>query len=355
MNTGIRLIFIWLPLGIIVINYLMLLLNVDCTNTYNNINLELNKENEYDWDGRVVVIGDIHGDLKSLVTCLYLSGITDKNFNWAANNTMLIQIGDIVDRGPYAFQIYKLFNKLRNQAPLYNSKFIGLIGNHEIMNLCGQLQYVTNEDIETYGGSENRMFEWSDNGFIGKYVKTLKLVVRVNDSLFVHAGLHPKYAKVGINMLEQNSKYLLNDIYKHCDDYNSLFFSEDGPLWTREISLGSDDISCSLVKDTLNILNLNRMIIGHTIQLDNRINLKCNNSLYLVDTGFSEAIYGKPCLLELLYKQKNSGEERYNSPYSINELVIKENNDKLKYIHVNNIFLNKNATLTLTNKNKDEL
>ncbi|KAH7650120.1 hypothetical protein FG379_003200 [Cryptosporidium bovis] len=355
MTRDIKLELTWLFFGIIVIiDYLQLSLNVYCTNAVNNINFELNEESEYDWHGRVVVIGDIHGDLKSLVACLYLSGITDRNFDWIANNTMLIQLGDIVDRGPHAFQIYKLFNKLRNQAPLYNSKFIGLIGNHEIMNICGQLQYVTNEDIETYGGKDNRIFEWSDKGFIGKYIKTLKLAVRVNDSLFVHAGLHPKYAKLGIKTLDTKSKYLLNDIYKYCDDYTSLFFLEDGPLWTREISLGNDDISCNLVNSTLSILNLNRMVIGHTIQLDNRINIKCNNRLYLIDTGLSEAIYGKPCLLELLYNRKSTTdkEKTYNSPYSINELIVRENEDKLKYIHVNNVLLSKNETLT---NNKDEL
>ncbi|OII70953.1 uncharacterized protein cubi_03251 [Cryptosporidium ubiquitum] len=319
---------------------------------------------EINWKGRVLVIGDIHGDLKSLITSLFLSGVINNNLDWIAKNTLLIQLGDVVDRGSHALQIYKLFNKLRSQAPSLGGKFVGLLGNHEIMNLCGQLHYVTDEDIKTYGGRTNRIFEWSKEGFVGKYLRTMKLAIRVNDSLYVHAGLLPKYAKLGLDRLNKLSDDLLEGDF--CDFYSSLFFVEDGPLWTRDISLGEERKACKLVDETLQILGLNRMVVGHTIQHDNRINIKCNNRLVLADTGFSEAIYGKPCILEILYNrdQHNASYEKENDfdfksfhPYSMNELQIKSNYSKpnVKYIQVTSLLLNDRSSISNETSIMDEL
>lgn len=305
------------------------------------------EEVEIDWKGRVVAIGDIHGDLKSLITSLILSGIINKSLNWIASNTLLIQLGDVVDRGSHALQIYKLFDKLRSQAPSFGGRFVGLLGNHEVMNLCGQLHYVTEEDIRTYGGRTNRTFEWSKEGFVGKYLRTMKLAVRINDSLYVHAGLLPKYAKLGLRKLDRLSSELLQGDF--CDIYSSLFFLEDGPLWTRDISLGEEEKACDLVNKTLQTLGLSRMVVGHTIQHDNRINIKCNGQLVLADTGFSEAIYGKPCMLEALYaKDSNISDFRSLHPYSMNELQVKSNHSSpnIKYIQVTNILLSSKASVT---------
>lgn len=315
---------------------------------------------EINWKGRVLIIGDIHGDLKSLITSLFLSGVINNNLDWIAKDTLLIQLGDVVDRGSHALQIYKLFNKLRSQAPSFGGKFVGLLGNHEIMNLCGQLHYVTDEDIKTYGGRTNRTFEWSKEGFVGKYLRTMKLAIRVNDSLYVHAGLLPKYAKLGLYKLNKLSNDLLEGDF--CDFYSSLFFVEDGPLWTRDISLGEEIKACNLVNETLQILGLNRMVVGHTIQHDNRINVKCDNKLVLADTGFSEAIYGKPCMLEILYNKDDHDKEDdfdYKSfhPYSMNELQVKSNSSKpnVKYIQVTSLLLNNRSSISNETFKKDEL
>ncbi|KAJ1608581.1 serine-threonine protein phosphatase [Cryptosporidium canis] len=308
--------------------------------------LHLTNETEIDWKGRVLAIGDIHGDLKSLITSLFLSGVINNSLDWIAKDTLLIQLGDVVDRGSHALQIYKLFDKLRLQAPLMGSRFVGLLGNHEIMNLCGQLHYVTEEDIQTYGGRANRTFEWSKDGFVGKYLRTMKLVVRVNDSLFVHAGLLPKYARLGLDKLDKQSSDLLAGDF--CNIYSSLFFLEDGPLWTRDISLGDEDKACRLVNETLQILGLSRMVVGHTIQHDNRINIKCNGQLVLADTGFSEAIYGKPCMLEILYSKDNNGSSipdfRSFHPYSMNELQIKSNHSSPNIKYIQECYLGQNIS-----------
>ncbi|OII77116.1 serine threonine protein phosphatase [Cryptosporidium andersoni] len=317
-------------------------------------------EVDIEWSGRVVALGDVHGDFNSVFTILYLSGIIDTNLNWIANNTLLIQMGDVVDRGHHGLRIYKLFYNLSFKALEKNSRLIQLLGNHEIMNLCGQLQYVTDEDFDSYGGKMMRQYEWSKHGFIGKYLRNLNIAIKVNDTIYVHAGLVPKYARMG---LEEIAK-LAHELLKHsiCDiSPNSLFYDEDGPLWTRNIAIGSHNYSCKLLEESLKYLNAKRMVIGHTIQPNGRINVRCNQQLFLVDTGISDAIMGKPTLLELMYSSeyqdidKKITDFKGKEPFSINELLVKEKiiegKRKVKYIEINNIL----NSLIKVNDNCDEL
>ena len=55
--------------------------------------------NPEDLPERIVAIGDIHGDLEALFLILHDAGIIDINGNWIAQNTFVVQTGDIFDKG----------------------------------------------------------------------------------------------------------------------------------------------------------------------------------------------------------------------------------------------------------------
>ena len=48
---------------------------------------------------RIIVIGDLHGDIAMLCSCLYMANIIDTNMEWIAEprNTVVVQIGDQLD------------------------------------------------------------------------------------------------------------------------------------------------------------------------------------------------------------------------------------------------------------------
>lgn len=48
---------------------------------------------------RIVAVGDIHGDLEALFSILLKSGIIDIGGKWIADNTFLVQTGDLFDKG----------------------------------------------------------------------------------------------------------------------------------------------------------------------------------------------------------------------------------------------------------------
>src|SRR5215469_833487 len=104
---------------------------------------------------RVVAIGDIHGDLDDLVVILQRAGLIDASHHWSGRNTTLVQTGDFVDRGPKTRGVLDLLMQLQKDAPRQNGRVIVLLGNHEVMNMYGDLRYVTPGDYASYADDKS--------------------------------------------------------------------------------------------------------------------------------------------------------------------------------------------------------
>jgi hypothetical protein len=65
---------------------------------------------------RIIGIGDLHGDLKNTIKVLKMSKIINAQQEWISGTDILVQTGDVVDRGKDAKQIYKLLQDLKIQA-----------------------------------------------------------------------------------------------------------------------------------------------------------------------------------------------------------------------------------------------
>ena len=98
-------------------------------------------------DQRVVAIGDIHGELAGIVQILTSAGLMDENRQWIGGETTLVQTGDFLDRGKDVRPVMDLLISLQKQAKKAGGKMIVLTGNHEQLNLAGELrpEYVTAE------------------------------------------------------------------------------------------------------------------------------------------------------------------------------------------------------------------
>jgi hypothetical protein len=57
---------------------------------------------QWEWNDvpRIVAIGDVHGAYNNLVALLKNAGLIDEKRNWIGGKTHLVQLGDVVDRGP---------------------------------------------------------------------------------------------------------------------------------------------------------------------------------------------------------------------------------------------------------------
>jgi hypothetical protein len=119
---------------------------------------------------RVVAIGDVHGDLDAFTAVLKRAGLIDDSRRWAGGRTLFVTTGDFTDRGPKVREIMDLLIDLEAQAPRAGGRVVVLLGNHEVMNLMGDLRYVTPAIYASFAGPE------SDSRRESAYDAYLKLV-----------------------------------------------------------------------------------------------------------------------------------------------------------------------------------
>ena len=142
---------------------------------------------------RVVAVSDAHGMYDPLVTLLKAANLIDGNLNWAAKDTLLIVVGDSIDKGPNSVGILDLWISLTDQAARNGGRLIHLLGNHEAEFLASPgNDHKAKELISELAAKNISVNELTDPNFPrGKFLRSQPLVAAVGKWLFFHAGLFP--------------------------------------------------------------------------------------------------------------------------------------------------------------------
>jgi len=97
-----------------------------------------------DWQwkttGRVIAMSDIHGALDDFVTVLKGVQLIDDARNWTGGIDHLVIVGDVLDRGAASRDVLALIMRLESEAEQAGGMVHLVLGNHEIMNLVGDLR-----------------------------------------------------------------------------------------------------------------------------------------------------------------------------------------------------------------------
>eukprot|EP01063_Lacrimia_lanifica_P013301 TRINITY_DN19942_c0_g1_i1.p1 TRINITY_DN19942_c0_g1~~TRINITY_DN19942_c0_g1_i1.p1 ORF type:complete len:441 (+),score=145.69 TRINITY_DN19942_c0_g1_i1:55-1323(+) len=241
--------------------------------------------------GRVVVVGDLHGDLPTARSILQAAKVVDEDGVWIAPaGTTLLQTGDIVDRGPDSHGIMDLFMDMKEQAERAGSTVVNLIGNHEWMNLSNDWSFVHPGEIEAFGGVAGRVLQWSEHGRYGAWVRNNPMIHAIGSTVFCHAGIMPQYAEFGIDVLNQKT---FNTVRGAGDGLSDTIWSEYGPVWTRDIVWPAQEGHCANLEEALRKLSaaegreFKRMVVGHSIQPGGKMSFLCNEKLVAIDVGVS--------------------------------------------------------------------
>ncbi len=192
------------------------------------------------WSGieRVFAFADVHGAYSELATLLREAGILDAQQHWAAGHTHVVSLGDLLDRGAESRKVMDLLMRLQAEAHVAGGQLHVLLGNHEAMNMLGDLRYVAAGEYASYQDMEpaveraQRRLTWeaehgagsaaafdqkfplgyfghraafSPNGKYGQWLLTLPVAVMINDTLFMHAG--PSTLLRGMSLAELNLRY----------------------------------------------------------------------------------------------------------------------------------------------------
>lgn len=293
---------------------------------------------------RIVAIGDLHGDYRAFLDIVEAAGLSDSQAHWTGGHTILVQMGDVPDRGPGTLDIVHDLMKLEKAAAKAGGKVVVLIGNHEAMNMTGDLRYTTpaefaafadgnsaarreklfdlNRDqlVAFYRQSDPAMSEenakqkwfatyplgriehdiaWSPKGEIGKWVLTHPAIAEIDGNLFVHGGISVETAAHPIGEVNDT----VHKALAAQGDAPSILTDPLGPLWYRgnvvreaDPADGAPPAARPSIADELTAIlaayHAKRLVVAHTPDL-NGIEATEGGRLIRVDTGIT-SYYGGP-------------------------------------------------------------
>jgi hypothetical protein len=285
----------------------------------------LHAQSEFSGVERVVAVGDVHGDYNAFVEILRAAGEIDDKDRWIAGKAHLVQGGDIPDRGPATRKVMDLLMSLEKQAVKAGGHVHALIGNHEAMNMYGDLRYTTAAEfaafrtpdseqqranlLEQNKGGDRAKFEaehplgwvehraeFSPKGTYGKWIRSHNAVVKINDAIYLHGGISPKFVSMSLNQINSMISSELSDVSKIKD--SSPVTAADGPLWYRGLAQDEGPAIEEHVNKVLAAYGVKHIVIAHT-PTAGAIIPRFGGKVIMMDVGMS-AVYGghRACLVE---------------------------------------------------------
>jgi hypothetical protein len=221
---------------------------------------------------RVMVIGDIHGCYDSLVLFLHENGIMDHSFRWTWGNGQLVFIGDIFDRGNRVTESLWLIYRLEEQAAREGGAVHFILGNHEIMILNGNTNYLADK-YKLLSSKLNIDYSmlFGKRTILGQWLRSKNTVIKINSNLFVHAGLSPDIMDSGLEITEIND--LVRYFIKHPErEYKAeinrnVLFGNNGPFWYRGYIKGNHyypHLPEDKFNEILSYFDAQYIFVGHT-------------------------------------------------------------------------------------------
>ncbi len=289
---------------------------------------------QYAWDNvdRVIAVGDVHGAYPELVSLLQAAQVIDAQLRWTGGSTHLVSLGDLLDRGPQSAKAMDLLMRLQDEARSSGGHVHVLLGNHEVMNLTGDLRDVSKREyiaLEPIGG-HTRAFAL--DGHYGRWLATLPFIIRINDSVFAHGGFSTVLSDMTLDQINHDARNALTSLLSEgqrlreegmlasTGDLLSIAYSltaeqtaalgdmfltasknpllgDLSPQWYRGTALCHKLLEEKPFVSTLQHLGATRGIMGHTPTPNREVNTRFSQRAFVIDTGMLASVYQRqrPC------------------------------------------------------------
>lgn len=252
-----------------------------------------NEKSVYPQPKKIIAISDIEGNFFQLREFLIHNKVIDKNYNWTFGKGHLVLNGDFFDRGLWVTQSLWLIYTLEEKAEKQGGKVHFIIGNHEIMNHYGNTKYVRKkyEENAILLGEKYTDF-YTPHTELGRWLQTKNIVEKIGNYLFVHAGLSPEVAALGLNIEDINNysrPHYFNgyEIRKSGDKVlETLFSGSLSPFWYRDIA--KEKLPSQDLEKILKQYHTKKMVIGHT--LSKEVKYLYNQRVINIDTDHAKGI-----------------------------------------------------------------
>jgi Calcineurin-like phosphoesterase len=228
----------------------------------------------------VFVVSDIHGQFSTVTQVLSRAGVLDAALRWTGGRAHLVVVGDVFDRGPDATRVWWLLYRLEREARAAGGAVDVLLGNHEIMTLVGDTTYLSGKEAllaRQHGTCYACLYDIRTS-VLGRWLASKPAVLKINDAVFVHGGVTPLFAGMGIGRLndavydymrEPIFPYLLADSVamarfgtERYQQRLAFFFHPESPLWFRGY-VQSDTLGAQL-DSVLQRYDAAVHVVGHT-------------------------------------------------------------------------------------------
>jgi hypothetical protein len=225
----------------------------------------------YPATNKILALSDIEGNFQALKTMLLSAGVMDKNFNWTFGDGHIVLLGDFFDRGLNVTECLWLLYKLDGEADLAGGKVHFILGNHEIMNLQGNTQYVRRKYLENAKLIKEEYKYWYDsNSELGRWLRSKNAIEKIGDYAFCHGGVSPELAQTKLSIEEINRISRQNlgkpDSLITAAEAKIIFDNKVGIFWNR--ALAKNLLSQEDVNAIFEYLGAKRLVLGHTLQTD---------------------------------------------------------------------------------------
>jgi hypothetical protein len=292
---------------------------------------------DHRWEGveRIVAIGDLHGDYGSYLAVMQAAGLVDQRGRWTGGQAHLVQTGDIPDRGPDTRRIILHMAKLAKDAARHGGRIHNLMGNHEAMNVYGDLRYVhpgeyaafadrqSTKRRERYyaavldgiarrdpgrpsalpddfraqweaehplGWIEHRLAwdpRFDPDGEMYRWTMATRVAIQINDVVFLHGGISSDYCGNSLRSLTTKA----HDALRRADPADRGILNDPrGPLWYRGLAGVAPATPLETVDAILANHGAKHVVIGHT-PTGGAIWPRLQGRVIMIDTGMS-AVYG---------------------------------------------------------------
>jgi hypothetical protein len=187
---------------------------------------------------RVIAFADVHGAYDELTQLLRSVKVVNEDLHWSAGRAHVVSLGDLIDRGAGSRKVMDLLMRLQGEAAAAGGALHVVLGNHEAMNLLGDLRDTTPAEFAAYaadepaGLRERLRGEWlaqhgkdsarqfderfppgyfgqraalARDGKYGRWLLSLPVAIVIGDTLFMHGG--PSQVLSGVALEEINRRY----------------------------------------------------------------------------------------------------------------------------------------------------
>jgi hypothetical protein len=286
---------------------------------------------------RIVAVG-------AFTAILTRAGLIDAQRRWSGGKAVFVQTGDVTDRGAGVRESLDLLMALEREAASAGGRVHVILGNHEVMNMVGDLRDVSAAAFASLGGEAAYRAAFAKDGKYGKWLRGKPIVAEIEDTVFMHAGINLDFSAESLASLNRRARReieqwdegvrlltekklitpatpfvaVVEAARKAIEQLNaavaaekipedalrqatvlppvanihlSSLFHPDGPLWFRGFAMWDDTEGAARMSALLKHYRVKRFVTGHTVQPDGRIKTRFGGALFLIDTGMLAGRY----------------------------------------------------------------